>query len=94
MTSYSPLSAAYWCKYFWVRIARGPLLNFPAEKTVNRCVSKKHLKDIDATDVNHPAGTKLYINNSLCPYYRGLWNETKNCGTRKKNILLLMVKLG
>ena len=24
-----------------------------------------------------PAGTKLYINDSLCPYYRGLWNEAK-----------------
>ena len=30
------------------------------------CV-KKYLKDLDATDLDLPAGTKLYINDSLCP---------------------------
>ena len=38
---------------------------------------KKDLKDRDATELDLPAGTKLYINDSLCPYCRGLWNETK-----------------
>ena len=33
---------------------------------------KEDLKDLDATDLDLPAGTKLYINESLCPYYRGL----------------------
>ena len=33
---------------------------------------KEDLKDLDATDLDLPAGTKLYINDSLCPYYRGL----------------------
>ena len=32
---------------------------------------KEDLKDLDATDLDLPAGTKLYINESLCPYYRG-----------------------
>ena len=45
---------------------------------------KKDLKDLDATDLDLPAGTKLYINDSLCPYYRGLWNETKELWNKKK----------
>ena len=45
---------------------------------------KKDLKDLDATDLDLPAGTKLYINDSLCPYYRGLWNETKKLWNKKK----------
>ena len=62
----------------------------------HRICVKKDLKDLDATDLDLPAGTKLYINHSLCPYYRRLWNETKELGTRKKYflILLLVVQLG
>ena len=57
---------------------------------------KKDLKDFDATDLDLPAGTELYINDSLCPYYRGLWNETKKLCNKKKKILilLLVVQLG
>ena len=45
---------------------------------------EKDLKDLDATDLNLPAGTKLYINDSLCPYYRELWNEAKKVWNKKK----------
>ena len=45
---------------------------------------KKNLKDLDATDLDLPAGTKLYINDSLCPYYRGLWNKAKKLWIKKK----------
>ena len=45
--------------------------------------AKKDLKDLDATDLYLPAGTKLYINDSLCPYYRGLWNEAKKQRNKK-----------
>ena len=45
---------------------------------------KKDLKDLDATDLDLPAGTKLYINDSLCPYYRELWNEAKKLWNKKK----------
>ena len=38
---------------------------------------KKDVKDLDAIDLDLPAGTKPYINDSLCTYYSGLWNETK-----------------
>ena len=55
---------------------------------------KKDLKHLDATDLHLPAGTKLYINDSLFPHYGGLWNETKKLWNQNKNILLLMVLLG
>ena len=32
----------------------------------------KDLKDFDVTFMNLPAVTRLYNNDSLCPYYRGL----------------------
>ena len=44
---------------------------------------KKDLKDLDATDLDLPVVTKLYINDSLWPYYRGLWNETKKLWNKK-----------
>ena len=45
---------------------------------------KKDLKDLAATDLDFPAGTKLCIDDNLCPYYRGLWNETKKLWNKKK----------
>ena len=36
---------------------------------------KKNLKDLDAADLDPTVGAKLYIIDSLCPYYR-LWDET------------------
>ena len=38
---------------------------------------KKGLKDLNPTNLNFPEGTKIYVNDSLCLYYRGLWNECK-----------------
>ena len=52
---------------------------------------KKDLKDLDATDLDLPAGTKLYINGSLCPYYRELWNEAKKMWNKKKYFLILLL---
>ena len=46
--------------------------------------AKKDLKDLNVTDLDLPAGTKLYINDSLCPHYRGLWNEAKKLWNKKK----------
>ena len=45
---------------------------------------KKELKDLDSTDLDLPAGTKLSINDSLCPYYRVLWSEAKKLWNEKK----------
>ena len=38
---------------------------------------KKGLKDLNPTNLSFPEGTKIYVNDSLCPYYRGLRNECK-----------------
>ena len=39
--------------------------------------NKKKLKNIDGSKFDFNAGVKLYINESLCPYYRGLWGKCK-----------------
>ena len=51
---------------------------------------KKGLKDLDATDLDLPAGKKLYINDSLCLYYKGM--KPRNCGTRKKYFLRIRLQ--
>ena len=33
---------------------------------------KKDLKDLTADDLDLPRGTKIFVNQSLCPYYRTL----------------------
>ena len=44
---------------------------------------KKGLKDLNPTNLSFPEGTKIYVNDSLCPYYRGLWNECKRLWNNK-----------
>ena len=38
---------------------------------------KSKLKKMNSADLDLPVGTKIYINKSLCPYCRGLWNQCK-----------------
>ena len=38
---------------------------------------KKELKSLDPTYLNFPENTKIFINESLCPYYRFIWNKCK-----------------
>ena len=38
---------------------------------------KKDLKSLDPTELDFLESTKIYINESLCPYYRGIWNKCK-----------------
>ena len=38
---------------------------------------KKDLKDLTADDLDLPQGTKIFVNQSLCPYYRILWSKAK-----------------
>ena len=46
----------------------------------------KDLKDLNPTDLDFLQGTlRLFGNDSLCPYYRGLWNECKKLWSIKKN---------
>lgn len=39
--------------------------------------AKKRLKSLEDTTFNLPSDTKIFINDSLCGYYRGLWNKCK-----------------
>ena len=45
---------------------------------------KKELKDLNPRNLSFLEGTKIYVNDSLCPYYRGLWNECKKLRNNKK----------
>ena len=45
---------------------------------------KKELKSLDPTDLDFPENTKIFINESLCPYYRGTWNKCKKLGAIQK----------
>ena len=38
---------------------------------------KKDLKSLDPTELDFPEGTRIFINESVCAYYRGLWNKCK-----------------
>ena len=38
---------------------------------------KKDLKYLDPTELDFAEGTRIFINESLCAYYRGLWNKCK-----------------
>ena len=46
---------------------------------------KKDLRDLNMDDLDLPRDTKIYINQSLCPYYRILWSKAK----RLQNIGLI-----
>ena len=39
--------------------------------------AKKDLKDLNTDDLDLPRGTKIFVNQSLCPYYRMLWSKSK-----------------
>ena len=45
---------------------------------------KKGLNDPNPTKLSFPDGTKIYVNDSLCLYYKGLWNECKKLWNNKK----------
>ena len=47
---------------------------------------KRQLTGLDPTAVDLPEGTKIVVDESLCPYYRGVWNKCKKL--RDKQIVL------
>ena len=38
---------------------------------------KKELKSLDLTQLDFPENTKTFINESLCPCYKGIWSKCK-----------------
>ena len=69
-------------------------LNKSADRTIVKFLRRKdcdqvmrvmsELKKSKPADLDLPVGTKLYINESLCPCYRGLWNQCKKPWNRCK----------
>ena len=51
---------------------------FPRRKNCKQIFKiKKDLRDLNMDDLDLPRDTKIYINQSLCPYYRILWSKAK-----------------
>ena len=44
---------------------------------------KKELKNIDPSEFDFPESTAIFINESLCPYYKMLWNNCKKLWEKK-----------
>ena len=42
------------------------------------------MKCLDPSAVDLPEGTKIFINESLCPYYRGIWSKCKKLMDKQK----------
>ena len=45
---------------------------------------KKQLKGLDPLAVDLPEGTKIFVNESLCPYYWGICNKCKKLRDKQK----------
>ena len=59
-------------KLSWWKDSRQVLLN------------KKKLKQLKPESLNLPAGVKIYINESLCPYYKKLWTKCRKLWDAKQ----------
>ena len=53
---------------------------------------KKELKNVDPSEFDFPEGTAIFINESLCSYYKMLWNKCKKLWEKKINIHVLYLK--
>ena len=62
------------------------IVKFPRRKGCQRLMRiKKGLKDLNPTNRSFPEGTKIYVNDSLCQYYRGDYGmNTRNFGIIRK----------
>ena len=45
---------------------------------------KRQLKGLDPAAVDWPEGTKIFVNESLFPYYRGIWSKCKKLRGKQK----------
>ena len=61
------------------------IVKFTSRKDCLRILRvKRQLKGLDPSGVDLPEGTKIFINESLCPYYRGIWNKCKKLRAKQK----------
>ena len=54
------------------------IIKFSSRKTcLKALINRKKLKDLDKEEIGFPNSTKLFLNESLCPYYRGIWGKCR-----------------
>ena len=71
----------------WLRTAIvHPQKALPKRRKDSRRVllNKKKLKQLKPKPLNLPAGVKIYINESLCPYYKKLWTKCRKLWDAKR----------
>ena len=56
-------------------------------------LNKKKLKNIDHEKIGLSSGTKVFINENLCSYYKLLWSKCKKLFLEKM-VALFWVKIG
>ena len=61
------------------------ILKLSRQKDSRRVLlNKKKLKQLKPESLNLPASVKIYINESLCPYYKKLWTKCKKLWDAKR----------
>ena len=71
------------------------IIKFSKRKECLQVLSvKKDLKNLDMVDIGLPENCKVFVNQSLCPYYKLLWSKSKKLHSMGKihNFLFLMVQ--
>ena len=54
------------------------IIKFSKRKECLQVLSvKKDLKNLDMVDIGLPENCKVFVNQSLCPYYKLLWSKSK-----------------
>ena len=61
------------------------IVNFGSRKDCFKVLSAKmKIKDLNMEELGFGSSTKIYVNESLCPYYRRIWNECKKLKLQKR----------
>ena len=50
---------------------------------------KRQLKGLDSSALDMPEGTKIFVNENLCPYDRGIWSKCKKIKGQTKSTSIL-----
>ena len=68
------------------------IVRFPRRKDCEHVMQKKsELRKLKPSELDVRNGTKLYINESFCPYYRVCGINAKSCGTNKEYFLFSLL---
>ena len=68
----------------FITIKKITIVNFSKRKVCQQVLRvKKELKNIDPSEFDFPEGTAIFINESLCSYYKMLWKKCKKLWEKK-----------